>query len=287
MPATEKAEAVETVIDRITTISTLPTVALKIVETVQDPDAGAKELMQAVQADPSLTMRVLRAVNSAAYGLSVRVTNLQQAISFLGFSQIRNLALTASVAEAFRGGDDIGTYSRIGLWRHMVAVAVGARLIARRISLEDFEDAFLAGLLHDVGIIMEDQYLHDEFAQVVAAVKEGTSPCATERAILGFDHARVGEHAARKWNFPERLRLAIGSHHRSHQVTGDHARFVQCVEAANVLCTLKGFSSVGVKTVQAEVAVFQALGLDMLALKVLAQDLDGAIEQHESLFSLL
>lgn len=286
--ATRTPETIERVIGRISEISTLPTVAMKIMETVQDPRSSAKDLMRVVGSDPALTTRLLRAVNSAAYGLRVKITNLQHAIACLGFTQVRNLALTASVSSVFRGGDRVGNYSRLDLWRHMVSVAIGARLLSRRLGMPNFEDAFLAGLLHDIGLILLDQHAHAHFAEMIAAATASRQPlCQVERETYGFDHALLGEMMAENWKLPVTLRAAIGQHHRSHNYKGEGAAIVQCVETANVICSLKGMPSVGVNLVQPNLSVFQALGLSQADIKVYAQDLDQAIAQHESLFDLL
>jgi HD-like signal output (HDOD) protein len=87
---------------------------------------------------------VLRCVNSSAYAIRTKITNLQHAISFLGVKQIRNLAMTASISKLFAKEESIGPYNRLGLWRHMIAVGVCARLIAARLSLKEFEDVVLA-----------------------------------------------------------------------------------------------------------------------------------------------
>jgi HD-like signal output (HDOD) protein len=164
--------------ERVAEISSLPDTAMKIVETVQNPRSGAQDLMRVLQADPSLTARVLRTINSAAYGLSERVTDLQKAISFLGFNQIRNLALTASISGVFRDGNNVGCYNRRTLWKHMVAVAIGTRMIARRVELSNPEEGFLCGLLHDIGIILIDQYAHPQFRQVIRRLERSSATCS-------------------------------------------------------------------------------------------------------------
>ena len=133
------------VIGRVSEISTLPHIAMKVMEVANDPDSSVIDMKSAIEMDPSLHARVLRCVNSSAYGLREKVSSVQRAISFLGMRQIRNLALTASVAELFAEEEAIGSYQRRGLWRHMVAVGIGARLIAMRQRMPDFEDAFVAG----------------------------------------------------------------------------------------------------------------------------------------------
>jgi putative nucleotidyltransferase with HDIG domain len=255
-------------------------------EVARNPDAAAADLIKVVEGDPSLSARVLRLVNSAAYALRCKVNNLHQAISYLGFDQIRNLAITASVAKVFRDHETIGAYKRSMLWRHMISVGVCARLVARRCRFPNFEDAFLAGLLHDIGIILLDQHFHSAFVAAITDLTEGTPLAKTEQEHFGFDHTQFGERVATKWGFPSQVRAAIRHHHDSLACQDESAEVVRCVEIGNLLCTLKGITSVGHKLVTAPVELFQSLSFQKHDIVILATDLDRELAQNESLFML-
>jgi HD-like signal output (HDOD) protein len=277
---------VDSIVRQITEISTLPQIALKVIRVARDPNAGAAELTTVVEGDPALGTRVLKMVNSAAYGVRATVTNLHQAISYLGFNQVRNLAMTASVAEIFKKNEKIGTYQRSMLWRHLVSVGICARLVARRCKLLKFEDAFLAGLLHDVGIVFEDQHAHAQFCQVVAQLAEGTGLCDVERLHLGFDHCVLGAAVADAWRFPPAVRAAIRYHHGSLRYREADGDIVRCVEIANVICTLKGITSVGQRLVDPALETFKAMGFLKEDVVVLVADLDRELSLSENLFEL-
>ncbi len=281
-----KPKSLDDVVRRISDISTLPHVALKVMEVARDSEAGAADLKTVVEGDPALCTRVLRSVNSAANALRTRITSVQQAISYLGFNQIRNLAITASVSTIFEKDEAIGDYQRTRLWRHMVSVGVCARLIASRFKLPNFEDAFLAGLLHDIGIILEDQHAHAGFRDVIMNLPEGKTLAEVEREYIGFDHTVLGERIAETWQFPPVAKAAIRFHHDSQQYTGEGAEIVRCVEVGNVICTLKGIMSVGVRRVRPPMGAMQALGLQKEDFRILADDLDRELELNESLFEL-
>jgi putative nucleotidyltransferase with HDIG domain len=225
-------------------------------------------------------------VNSAAYGVRATVTNLQQAISYLGFNQMRNLALTASVSPLFKKDERCGTYRRSMLWRHLVSVGIAARLVARRCRLPNFEDAFLAGLLHDIGIVFEDQHTHEQFRRLIGDLREGTTLLEVERTHLGFDHCMLGAAVADAWHFPAPVRAAIRFHHASHGYREDDSAIVRCVEIANVICTLKGITSVGKRLVKPPLETFQAMGFQKEDIFILATDLDQEFALSESLFEL-
>lgn len=274
------------VVRRIHEISTLPQIAIRVLEVANDADSNAADLKAVMESDPALSARVLRCVNSSAYAVRQRITSLQQAIAYLGLKQVRNLALTASVSELFRNDNAIGPYRRSQLWRHLVAVGLAARLIAMRLKFPDFEDTFLAGLLHDIGIILEDQHVHRPFENVIVSLREGIFLNDVERENLSFDHAQLGEKVAEEWRFPESTQAAIRHHHVSTGYKGPHINVVRCVAVANLLCTLKGISSVGVKSVRYSPTVFDGLSLGRHDIAILSEDLDREIEDQSVLFEM-
>ena len=284
--ADENPPTFDEVIGRVSEISTLPNIAMKVMEVANDPDSSVLDMKSAIEMDPALGARVLRCVNSSAYSLREKVSSVQRAISFLGMRQIRNLALTASVADLFAREETIGSYRRRGLWQHLVAVGIGARLIAMRQRMPDFEDAFVAGLLHDIGIVLEDQYAHEHFRKVIADLDNNTSLVEAERNRLGFDHASLGARVAGNWRFSETVKAAIGYHHNSVDYRGEAIMIVRCVEVANLICTLKGYSSVGRKLVSVPQSALSVLSLTREHLSVLAHDVGGELTKNASLFNL-
>ena len=271
---------------RVREISTLPTIALKIVEVANDPRSGAAEMKAVMESDAPLAARVLRCVNSSAYAIRTRITNLQQAIAYLGLKQIRNLAITATVGELFKDDEANGTYSRPGLWKHFVAVGLCARLIAMRLRMANFEDVFLAGLLHDIGIILEDEHDHEHFVSAISALDENRSLAEVEREHLNYDHTMLGQRIAESWGFPETVQAAVRFHHKSEAYRGTEIDAVRCVEVANLICTLKGMSSVGRKLVRFSPDTLTHLNLAKEDISILSEDLDEALAANAGLFSI-
>lgn len=267
-------------------VSSLPHVALRVMEVAQDPNAGAQELKEVMESDPSLCARVLKCVNSSAYALRSPINSLQHAVAYLGTKQIRNLAMSASVSQLFQQQCKVGTYQRAVLWKHLVAVGICARMIAMRCRMSNFEDMFLAGLLHDIGIVLEDQYEHPLFCDVMKSLRGDTPLTTIEREVIGFDHTALAERMARDWKFPEPIIAAARHHHGSARYKGGHLDVVRCVEAANVLCSLKGITSVGTNLVAFPAETFAALSLAKDDILVLAADLDRQIEANRSIFQV-
>ncbi len=276
----------DALVQQIEGVSTLPHVALQVIEVANDPESGAADLKKIVETDAALTARVLRCVNSSAYAMRREITSVQQAIAFLGLRQVRNLALTATVSELFQQSDKVGPYSRAQLWQHLVSVGICARMIAMRRKMKNFEEAFLAGLLHDIGIVLEDQYAHGPFATLLESLDESQTLAAAEKRHLGFDHTTLGARLATSWRFPEAAQAAIRFHHTSANYRGAQGDIVRCVEVANLICTLKGIPSVGLKLVKISPSTVRELALTREDIVVLASDLDQELAASASLFQL-
>ncbi len=271
---------------RIGEISTLPQVAQRVIEIASDDHSGAHDLKQALESDVSLSARVLRIVNSSAFGLRQRIANLQMAVTYLGFRQIRNLALTACIAEIFRNSEQIGSYRRDHLWRHSVSVGITARMIAMRRKIDQFEEIFLGGLLHDIGIVFADQYDHPKFRKMVLSLRPGESLEQFERTHLGYTHSELGELVGEKWNFPAMTRSAIRFHLDPGKAPAEFVRAVHCVALANYLITIKGLPSVGMNLTPPPTESVTALGLARSDLEAILLDLDDELSRNAALLGL-
>ncbi len=270
---------VERLFKRISEVSSLPTVAIRIIEVANDSTTGAEDLHEAVQFDAALAMRIMRTVNSSYYSLQNKVADLKLAITLLGFKEIRNLAMTAYIAQLFKKDAGYEGYSREGLWNHLIGVGTVARLVAETCGKVAPREAYLAGLLHDLGIILIDQYLHDPFCCVVDNLDQQTSICQVEHDVLGFDHTELGQFVATRWNLPEHLTTSIRYHHTPLQYDGPHRDMVYVVTLANLLCHAKELTSLGVVDTQVPPAeVFTGLGLDEQLLSRIWEQLDDALK---------
>jgi len=275
---------IDSIVREVTELSTLPAIATKVMEVARNEKSGAADLTAVVEADPVLSARVLRMVNSASCGIRTTVTNLQQAISYLGFREVRNLALTASVSEMFAANERIGRYYRGDLWRHMVSVGICARMVATRCRILNFDDVFLAGLLHDIGVIIEDQHASDEFQRLMKTLSDKDTLVTQEQKLLGFDHCTLGARVAEVWKFPAGVQSAIRYHHGTDKYQGEHAEIVYCVDVANVICTIKKITSVGLGLLKPSLESFRALGFEKDDIVILATDLDQELAANENLF---
>jgi HD-like signal output (HDOD) protein len=263
---------------RISEVSSLPAVAVQIIEVANDPNTGAADLLEAVEIDAALAMRIMRTVNSSYYSLQNRVADLKLAITLLGFKEIRNLAMTAYIAQLFEKGSGHGGYTREGLWNHLVGVGTVAKLIAETCRKVAPREAYLAGLLHDLGWILVDQYLNKPFCEVVDRLDPEGSVCDLENEILGFDHAELGEFVALQWHLPEHLTAAIRHHHVPEEYEGPHRDMVYVVALANFFCHAKGLSALGVSSTQMPPSrLFTRLGMQKSHVAQIWEQLDEVL----------
>lgn len=202
------------IVERIQNLPTLPTVVTRILKLVKSPESCAQDVEEILSTDQSLTVKVMRLVNSSFYGYAGKITTLKQAVVILGFETIRSIALTATVFSAFPHRNR-SLFDRELFWRHSIATGVAARMLAQAARDPATEDVFLAGIVHDIGKVVLDEYAPVEFDQVLSVVEE--KDCLiyeAEREVLGSSHAQIGRWLATKWGLPAELTDVIFYHHQ-------------------------------------------------------------------------
>src|SRR6187549_3386357 len=152
--AQSRDQAVNSAIREISHIATLPEITLKIIQLVESPTSTAQDLHKVINNDPALCSRILKVVNSAFYGLPGQIGSINRAIVLLGLNAVKNIAIAASLAKLFRGGDLTPNFSAKSLWTHSVITAATAKMLSDRIGLSVSDEAFLSGLMHDIGIMV-------------------------------------------------------------------------------------------------------------------------------------
>lgn len=224
-------------------IATLPEVTAKIFEVVEDPEGTAGELKELIKRDPTLSAKILKLVNSAFYALHGRVSDINRAIVLLGRSAVRNMAIAVSIAHMFKGKQEPESVSSSDLWRHCFAVAVAAKKMAFIVGGPvDADGLFLAGLIHDLGLIVERQAMPQELAEICRRYDNGEGDfLKLEREIIGATHQDFGYALATQWRFPDHLRAGVGFHHGPGGLTGEYRYVATILQCADTLCCRDGF----------------------------------------------
>ncbi len=267
-------------------ISTIKSVVTRIIQIINDPDSTAKDLEEIIEVDPPLTARVLKVANSAYYSPQNKIREIDQAVIWLGFNTVKEIVLSQKVCEIFEKEVCIGAYSRPALWRHSFAVALLAKMIYRREFGERGENAYVAGMLHDIGIIAMDQFMQDEFKQaLIVTEQQQRNLDVVETEILGFNHSSVGQALIESWNLPNEYARAVGNHHNPARNDQDHVRLCNTIYIADYYCQVNqvGFGDAPyVDHVEFEIAL-ERLSLSEQALDLIAKNMQAELKKMEEM----
>lgn len=202
----------------------------RILELTRDVNCAAKDLVQVIDKDPVVTVKILRVVNSAYYSLPKQITSINHAVVYLGFNTIKNLALSIA-AIGMLPKDNAAGFDGQQYLIHSLATASIAKQLATRVDGADPMDCFIAGLLHDFGKVVFAQFMPTEFRLALDISRETqTSLHLSLRRLIGADHALVGAMLIEKWRFAPNLIETIRHQHPDNlKDTG----MIACVFAAN------------------------------------------------------
>ncbi|MHB8773359.1 MAG: HDOD domain-containing protein [Syntrophales bacterium] len=220
----------------------MPQTTLKAHEIIKDPNASFEDLASVLEMDQALATRVLRMANSPYYGMSGSVSSIKHASTILGLKVLEELIVmawsTKALADRMEGyGLDSGD-----LWQHSLGVAFGSKIIAAAKNPGIANDAFSAGLIHDVGKLVLDPYIEERRDAFNGFLAGGTeSFLSAEKAILGFDHAEMAAELCANWNVPQILTTAIRYHHNPSASDGYQLAYI--VHMADVIAMMSGMGS--------------------------------------------
>ncbi len=192
-----------------------PKVALQVMKMIDDPEVKAKDLAEVIQYDSAITANLLKTCNAAYFGLTRKVSSLDDALIVVGQDVLKDIIIACSSSRFYKGGAGDGYQLEQGeLWKHSVATAIMAKLLAKHFNNVAPDTAFTVGLLHDIGKRFLSSFVADDFARIVElAYGGGLSFAEAEKEVLGVTHAELGSMIMEKWEFDEALALAVKQHH--------------------------------------------------------------------------
>jgi len=277
---------VQKAIQEISQIATLPEVTLKIIKLVEDPNSTAQDLNKVITNDPALGARILKVVNSAFYGLPGQIGSINRAIVLLGLNAVKNIAIAASLSKLFRGGQICPSFNAKDLWMHSIAVGTATRLLAEKAGLGLPDEAFLAGLIHDLGIMVEIQACKSKFVEAVQLMDAtpGMTMKQAETQVLGAHHEEFGAALCKAWKFPASFAYVTGFHHRPLEVAPQQRTLTSLVHIADIVSAglEKGFSK-DLETRDINPALLEQLNITIAQVNEVAAALPNAIEEAVNL----
>ncbi len=223
-------EEIESLLNNLGDIPTLPSIATTIMEKTLDAKVNARQIAQMVEKDQGLAIKVLKVANSPFYRRIKEISTIRGAVVLLGFNVLKSIVLSISVINLFNEKEKrvLDFYK---FWQHSIACAVCAKSIANKVLPSFAEDAFIAGLLHDLGKVVSDQLIctKGEYAQVLDVMDRANSDIINvEQNIVGIDHATLGRYLMEKWNLPSLLSKTIAYHHSIDEITDDDSTKKLC-----------------------------------------------------------
>ena len=192
-------------LEKVDGLAVLPHVVFKVLEVSASDDASPMDLERAIIVDPGFSSKVLTLANSAFFGLPRRVTSIREAILFLGFRSVRNLAMTVGTYDMFVGKSDKESLRRRDWWRHSVDTAVCCKWLSFFTRKGQADDAYTCGLLHLIGKTLLDRFGNGEYERVEMMIQAGTPELDAESRVYGCNHIDVSISAAERWGFPQAL----------------------------------------------------------------------------------
>jgi putative nucleotidyltransferase with HDIG domain len=281
---TRKQPGLDDLVKKLGNLPAFSPVLRHLMDILRNPNTSALDVAKAIMKDQALTTRLLRLVNSPFYGFSRRIGTVTEAILLLGFTAVRNLLVTLGVTDLFPTGSK-SAVAAVCLWRHAASTAIAASLLSRELKDPGREDVFVAGLLHDVGKLVELQLARDQFLAAVSLTRDaGLAMQDAERQMLGFDHPQAGYEVAKVWGFPEPLREAIRYHHQP-TAAPSAGREADLIHAADLLAHTLGVAAPLEDSAPVpDEGVWGRLGVAPTCLEGLKGEMDG---QYREILTIL
>lgn len=282
-------KSTKVIVDRIKNLPTLPQIFYRVIELIESPDSSAEDLEIIVVQDQSIAAKILKVANSPVYFSGKSIVDIHQAIVRIGFETLKSIILGISIFKYTSGKSSLTVFSREEFWRHSIGAAEAARLIARHIKYPNMDEAYLIGLIHDIGKVVLDNYFPSEYALVGKYVQEHEcSIMDAEIAILGFDHCAVGGWLAEQWKFPHQIKAGIEYHHNLKSLSNGYLIEPALAQLADTIVRRVKFGSGGNPTIPVlEKQVFSLKNLSIDSVETLVNRFQEELERIEHTCKIL
>jgi putative nucleotidyltransferase with HDIG domain len=286
-------ERVELILAQIEQLPTLPAVATRLLELTTSPNSNAADVVSVIKTDQALTSKILSLVRRADLGVRGDVMTIERVVALMGFEAVRNAVLSIQIYETFASVEphDEAEFDRSEFWKHSLAVACAAQLIAEATGPRTLSgEAFVCGLLHDIGKIALDACLPKSYARVIRQTRQRRQCiCDAEREVLGLDHSVAGRRLLTRWKLPRPIVETAWLHHQppaALPASIQAAPLVRIVHWADNLVRRQRIGFSGYQRVEPTDGLVGALGLSREAVAQIAAKLGERVEQHRRLVGL-
>lgn len=231
---------IDEIVAKVDSLPRYPEAAHRLMQVIGDEKSSIGQVVDIIRYDQAVTTELLKLCNSAAMGLTRKITSIDEATGLLGTQTLLQLVLSAHSRTLLSPPQAGYGLAPGALWTHCIGVAFGAEAIAEGRELEQHTVAFTAGLLHDMGKVILNEYVADVYADIVAAVaRDGVTFVEAEREVLGITHAEVGARVAERWSLPHEIVRCIRYHHEPGALEAPDP-IVDSVHVADATCLLVG-----------------------------------------------
>ncbi|SHO44643.1 HDOD domain-containing protein [Desulfopila aestuarii] len=275
--------AANELIAKFSAVQTLPHVVTKLSGLMADSNTTMKEFEDVIKMDPILVARLLKLVNSPFYGLLHKVDSIARAIAYLGMKNLHTIAVTQALKTIFTNQKDGAVFSRQKLWLHCAAVSICSKMVAERIFGINGDDAYLTGILHDFGIIVEDQVDSATFLEVCRDASSTTSMLEKEKKLFQTDHCEIGFILTHDWSMPVLIQEAIRDHH-SQLDDVDPQSLTGILQIAEYLTAQQGYTTLPDVTTEISPVLIEHIQENIDEYTVLLEDFPEEMEKAKDLY---
>ncbi len=265
-------------------ISSLGGIVSKITEITRNINASANDLQQVVEVDPPLCAKLLRRTNSAVYALKKEVNSIQHAIVMLGFSEVKELALSLKVGSVFDKGIKLANYDRKELWKFSLATAMTAKRLMQMEFKQNGDEIYTIALLHDIGSIVLDEFATEQYTRVLEfGATNPNEQWKIEKKMFGFDHTKLASDLIESWQLPSDFSFAVKFHHRPYAADLNESNLPLILFVVDYICHNTGPQILlpNKNAEQLERALTD-LNLDEMAVEIIAEEVWEEIYKMEA-----
>lgn len=274
----------QALIDKFKKIRTLPHIVSRLVQLVNDEDSTLQDFEEVIRLDPALVARLLTLVNSSYFGLTRKVDSISRAVALLGMKNLHNIAVTDAIQGMLRSDFGTAEFSPQRLWLHSAASSICCKMIAERIFSINGDDAYLCGILHDIGLIVEMETEKEIFLKLIERlVINGPTIIELEQDLFQSNHCQIGYMLAKDWSIPDPIADAIRDHHQDNGAIIPHSP-TGILQMSEYIIQQLGFSiKDGLSAILAP-SLAVHIQSNVEEYKVLAEDLPEELEKTKNMY---